>query len=126
MGDRCWLTIYVNEEDKEKVTEIFGEEGYQNIVVDKKKIQIDYEEVNYGGYDELKDLAEAKIDFEGNHAAGGCYIGGNFACIDGHLVEVMSDPDGNPLVPCDENGVNLNLINIVKKYYEYYDKFWKE
>ena len=79
MGDRTWVNITVFEEDYEEFIGIMGE---PNQVSDYPPFcELEYEEVNYAGWNQLDEAAQKGLRFYGSHGSGGSYGYGSFACL---------------------------------------------
>ena len=106
MGDRCYLRIEVRARDAQRVIDTIGEPGETDYDGDDKSAETDdskppvylaYEEVNYGGTDEICDVRSLGIPFIGYHGAGECYSEEMFAC-DGKTYQEASSCDGDPVI----------------------------
>lgn len=121
MGDRCSLQITVRHVPREKlddfiscfedhfcmVGEFDGESG--------RGREYYLDEINYGGYEPLGELASMGVIFEGNHGAGGEYEAANFVS-DGSTV-CYSSPNG-PVVRIDRDGsIDENGKEEAMEYY---------
>lgn len=74
MGDRCWLEVDVHPDDVDhegmkEWAERMGESEGDDFVPNR----FFYEQVNYGGYSDLENLAATGVRFMGSHGTGGDY-----------------------------------------------------
>lgn len=74
MGDRCGLKVWTSKSNVEKFLEVFEVSKAQVDIkkVSKDQVSIYFEEVNYGGVDELAELAKT-CEFAGFHTHGEDY-----------------------------------------------------
>jgi hypothetical protein len=102
MGDRTWVKLTIRETDKDLVTAEFGD--YYNDGPNEDDvpglIDLEYDEVNYGGYVSLEKLAKANpsLVLVGQHGAGSSYHAMSFHCLDGG-VGFIDDHGEQPSVP---------------------------
>lgn len=83
MGDRCYLEIRLHDKDVKRFCEIVKEGDPEDWAcnidhADGNSKTYCVDEVNYGWYDELTDVAAAGIIFSGYHGHGGNYGAYNF------------------------------------------------
>ena len=74
MGDRCGLKVWTNKSNVKKFLEVFEVSRAQVDIekVSKDQVSISFEEINYGGIDELAELAKT-CEFAGFHLQGESY-----------------------------------------------------
>jgi len=126
MGDRTWLQFSCRKSDLKKVTEQFSgphhteEHPFSEIIDDEKTWltgQID--EINYGGYTDLEELAEAGIPFVASSGAGGDYGPAVIACDGKRMFHLGASWDGYPYVEINKNG-DLMPEGVMQRIREYY------
>ena len=77
MGDRCWVQVMVHKAHHDKfmeVTEGYFQHEYKEQKTEGDAIVIQDGQVNYGGYDQLQNAAEAGLTFSVISGAGGDHI----------------------------------------------------
>ena len=99
MGDRVNVTITVNAKDKDKVITQLGGGYFGDVTpLENNKVELWFEEVNYGGFSELEELAK-EIDFVGWSAPGGSFGAYVFCSVDStELITVESSHEGTGFV----------------------------
>ena len=82
MGDRTWLQLTIRKDDINKVNEIFGYDlcDAELNEPDNTSVTGYYDEVNYGGSEELEELAYSGITFIAQHGSGGGYGAYEIVC----------------------------------------------
>jgi len=91
MGDRTRLMVYCLESDKERFEAILDPDDSD--LLDTGEVEMTLFEANYGGREELEQLALAKYSFYGRHDSGDNYDPMLFACFEGDFVEVLAFND---------------------------------
>lgn len=132
MGDRTWVNIEVHEEDYEKFIEILSDPTASDH--NPPMFNLEYEEVNYAGYDELNAAEKAGLRFKGSHGDGGEYGRSSFVCMDsnqlirrgvtyveetsnfGPVAQVMRLDDGR-VVP------DPKQIELIREYFDAMERF---
>lgn len=108
MGDRCYLSMRVFNEDLPKLTEMgYGpdEPGVWYEVEDQGDgtTRLADDQANYGYYEHRQAWAEAGIRFEGYHDAGADYGGAVFVGIGGAHFECEGS-EGDPVAKVKRDG----------------------
>ena len=108
MGDRCYFSMTILEQDKAAVDRImFGDSSLQPWPEEEDNgdgtITLAEHEANYAYRDQRQELAEAGIAFEGYHGPGGEYSEGVFACFNREQVEVAAI-EATPVAFVNTNG----------------------
>ena len=109
MGDRTWVNVDVYHEDVKAFEKIVGEPSYVN---DNGLFKtLEYDEYNYGAYNELELAAQARLRFRGSHGSGSEYSSMSFVCMNfnellTHPPRYMLDSEHNQVVfvEFDERG----------------------
>jgi hypothetical protein len=73
MGDRTWVKIFVKEKDITHVENIFGESYTSSYHFMPNVLELYYDEVNWGGIEELEELASCGVNFIANWGTGDDY-----------------------------------------------------
>ena len=111
MGDRCYLWTICKKTDQERVDkELSGGYGANEedaVVGDDTVICLAYEEVNYGGCEELEALAKEGIVFVGHHSEGSVYPAEEFCSVNGLLMEIVTI-DGTPCAVLDDETLTVS------------------
>ncbi len=108
MGDRCTVVVVCAKQHEGEVTAImngcvepeFGANGTEH----KDILELEFEEMNYGGYDQLQEIAAKGIPFHGWNGPGCSYGHGVFAAFEGKYAESPSGEDARPVVSVDQHG----------------------
>ena len=119
------MSVTVRTKDLGAFEEATGWDGYLNAddaEEGEQFVQINIDEVNYGGDDELEAAAKAGIPFYGYHSAGGCYGAMLFAALGGKTLWQDCDSDGYPTVrfDLDTGGSERADMCGLKKFVEFY------
>lgn len=94
MGDRCYLSLTFRKTDAKEVAEAFGFKNEKELFtfgsaeiddLTPNVVTVGFDEVNYGGQNELEDLASKNVLFEGWHGTGGSYPEETFCSFRGLL-----------------------------------------
>ena len=114
MGDRTWLRVEHFHKDAQAVEDTIGFKPYsyaqEKAPADTpphEVVESDYEEVNYGGWDECEQLAAKGVTFLATHGSGvnysrcemvglrGIFVGVEVSHKGNHCVDIQIDDDGN-------------------------------
>ena len=142
MGDRCYYRAEIRREDLCRFMDLLVGEKYETVeeflkiytdTDDGPLIEIEVEEINYGGHRATEKAAKEGLVFRGSHGAGGSYMAMSFIGIDGEL-HVVLDDDGilvTALYDVDDEGqasvrVNDEQLASVKAYAEAEWRFAKQ
>jgi len=126
MSDTCWFEMVVDREDVRKVNEVMfntKDNLYWNEVIEDENdntLTLISDEANYGYYNELKRLTEAKINFYGKHDSGSGYEAARFACFDGKYRGVATIND-EPAALVGRDGISEASVKNIWEYYAIYD-----
>ena len=103
MGDRCYVTAHVRAKDRDAFVKIVGEPNQE--LVGTNLIEMEFEDANYGLFDELDDAARAELLFVAYNGAGDNYSTGSYACNGEESIHVETSRDGDPVVsvPIDDD-----------------------
>lgn len=141
MGDRCYYRAEVRREDLLRFMKILVQETYESVEAylkvykytnDAPFIEVEFEEINYGGWMQTEEAAAAGLVFHGFHGAGGDYAACSFVAFNDKLYHVV-DLDG-PIVSVhsvvDEEGqaaitIDPDDLARVKAYEEAWWRFKK-
>ena len=92
MGDRTWVCITVALKDEATLLEVmrFKPEEKEHLNPEERDglLTVTFDEINWGGYDELRQLAKRKISFMAHNGSGSSYGEGLSVGYRGKLVEV--------------------------------------
>ena len=106
MGDRCCMRIHFRKQDAALVAEAFDfgtAEELLDVVDDHDScLSVKFEEINYGGQDELEMFARLGGVLYGCHSGGGSYPAERFCVVDGR-VYMWSQCDGSDIIEIDCN-----------------------
>lgn len=124
MGDRCTVVVVCAKQHEGEVTAImngcvepeYGANGTEYTDV----LELEFEEMNYGGYDELHAIAEKHIPFFGWHGSGSSYCAGVFSAHGGEFGASPTTGDENsPSVGVDRHGdVFAGQMECAMKYWK--------
>ena len=124
MGDRCFFSMTVLKEDRDRVTNIMFGEGWAKYPWPEEEdngdgtITLIEHEANYGYWDQRQELAKAGMVFEGYHGAGGEYGECVFACINGEHVDAAAI-EATPVALVNREGqVEGGSLKAARDYYQ--------
>lgn len=107
MGDRTWVRITYAKQSELAVMEAFGwsEDDYRNLNIEEEHCVVNacIDEVNWGGYNEMMDLAKKGVTFLAHSGAGGSYGESMNVGYKGEFVDVQSS-EGEPVCTVDGRG----------------------
>lgn len=105
MSDRCYLILTMLAKDTHHLTglrELDDNDHYRAPLDSSGLVSVEYDEVNCGAYNDLVELAENLVPFEGSHSAGGNYGPHDFVSDgSGGYLEVSTNHQGAVVVPLD-------------------------
>lgn len=115
MGDRCWAKLTFKASDIEKF-KIFNDiKDQHDMEADGDVIRIEWEEINYAGYDMMHSFSDAGLTCILEHGRGDNYGCGYIFVFGGYKFEIAITDDGEFFVPVDDEGVpDKNRIIYVK------------
>ncbi len=102
MGDRCYYRAEVRREDLVHFMKILVGEAYESpeeffkihkYVADSPFVEVEIEEINYGGWTQTEEAAKEGLVFRGYHGSGGDYEACSFVALNKKLYSVV-DLDG--------------------------------
>lgn len=98
MGDRCYLTVEVHKDDRDKLVEFLEEPNVEEDAGDEwpHLLRMDWEEVNYGGSGDLERAANAGARFVARNDPGGSY-GAGITVAHGGQIEACDACDNGPV-----------------------------
>ncbi len=98
MSDTCYSSLRCRQVDREKF-EALGFRVIEDIQLFENEhwIDLEFEECNYGAYDDLHSMAAAGIPFHGRHGSGSDYPECVFAAADG-MISWPAAINGRPAV----------------------------
>ena len=105
MGDRCYFTATVHNDDLAAFNEILGSDQWEDKTVGLYGTEITDGEANYGYYNHIHMAAEAGLRFYGYSGSGDHYPPLQFAGFEGVFASLVCDQDGNTMVPIEVVGV---------------------
>ena len=112
MGDRTTLCIECLKSDREAVVKLFDdpEEEHPSTSGPAAEFLV-FNQVNYGGRDDLARLATEGIAFSAHHEDGDDYHGMTFAACDGTFAETAS-PRGQLMVGVDAKSLEPDALDL--------------
>lgn len=121
MGDRSWVCITVAVKDQEALFKAFNfdlaDKDHLSHEEENGLLTVTFDEMSWGGYDNMKELAKEKVNFMAQNGAGGSYGEGLTVCHRGKLVEVPC-LDAEPACFINRNGSpRSGSIGIIRRYY---------
>lgn len=114
MGDRCWAKLTFKASDIKKFDIIKDE--LNNMETDGDVIRIEWEEINYAGYDMMHSFSDAGLTCILEHGRGDNYGCGYILVFGGYKFEIAITDDGEFFVPLDNEGVPNESRIIYVKY----------
>ena len=138
MGDRCWFRLTCLRKDlpgfREFIVEEFDDEYYKKLLLnftnDYDEVDLEIEEMNYGGENEVQELAEKKLTFFVDTGRGGNYDEEEKCCFFGELVSWVGDTYSvDTTIDWEKEEITVNqssidwlknfirVKNLVKKYF---------
>jgi hypothetical protein len=117
MGDRTWARVEFPESQLELFKKHFPYIEDEDFTVDRGVMDAIMQEINYGGTDLFKKIAEEGGVFVGNHGSGGDYGEMSFTSNGTDYEDVVSLED-EPMVPVgDDDVVGPRALKHVRRYH---------
>jgi len=129
MGDRTWLRIEFSKHDLDKFNEVLKDQIWDDtwwdelMEADESAMEIaEVHEANYGWYNEMELLKNAKLTFRMFHGAGGNYGSGTAVCYMGKMVEMDTSHEDQPVVTVTKDGPDSYDLEQAQEYFELSEK----
>ena len=127
MGDRCWAALRIKTTDIEKFKKIDYIE-LENVDLTEDTIEIQFDEINYGGSDLLDSIEAEGLCCTLEHGAGGDYGPGEEVIFFGYRhyrsithdgsYYIAADSDGEPIpLSIEELKIHIKIRDLVLKYF---------
>jgi len=126
MSDRSdYVEITIHKDDIYKTESIIDFED-DDVEYNRDLREITLEEVRYGLYEPLKELAAAGVNFLAYSSAGDEYLAFKSLGYAGEYVEIFVNPDGDAIAVIHDGKVSESELENYRKFREYEDKIEKE
>jgi len=119
MGDTTWARLRFHKNDKEAFAKILEDEFDEdedefdeeyNQTNEPCVYELQFDEVNYGGYDMVETMWNAKLTFWYEHGYGGNYGGAMMVGFFGDSAEVETDNQGRVLITVQRNSDDTAIV----------------
>lgn len=133
MSDRCYLTMTLLAKDLHRLRglEELDHYDYSSPLPGSGLVVLEYDDVNYGAYNDLVELSKDFVPFEGSHSAGSDYNSCEFVSDgSGRHFEAITNNRGEIVVPLNLETLKpvRDEVAAVRAYRSAMDAFttWKE
>ena len=123
MGDRCFMDVWVRKEHVSDFCKAIGEEGSAKPALSTRSwVNMQFDEVNYGCFDERLEAGKKGLIFFGTCTPGCAYDGEVFYSDGREMHSRDAGVHGDYIVPMKNGKVVKGSVTAINKF----DKAWKE